>query len=328
MMERRASKTTPDSAWRAALIDLKVFHPRDLDCVFQSPEMKDMTDTALHIQRRWSAAPRREKRPRPFLLGLLTLILLAPGPAAAQQKRVPDVPHEGLLVSFYNDPRPDRLVGYLSTFGKTSRNWDAYPALVGFFAVVFRTHPDWIDRLLPAECDSNVAEAIAAALRLAGKAAIPASIQTCLGPTASDSRLKAELAGLPSRLEDLRILKPTHLDILWGASFASGEARYPLMIAEYFAQTANRSEPIAIDVAMTSIAFSGGPRDIIGQLRGKYGDALAREIVFAATALWALRSNAQRHTFVDKVVATYIDEHPGTYATKALSVVRPAPSRP
>jgi hypothetical protein len=287
-----------------------------------------MTDAALHIQRHWPAAPRRKKRPRLFLLGLLMLILLAPGSATAQQNRVPGVPHEDLLVSFYNDPRPDRLVGYLSTFGKTSRNWDAYPALVGFFAVVFRTHPDWIDRLLPTECTSNIPEAIAAALRLAGQAAIPASVQTCLSATASDPRLKAELAGLPSRLEDLRILKPTHLDILWGASFASGEARYPLMITEYFAQTANRSEPIAIDVAMTAIAFSGGPKDIISQLRGKYGDALAREIIFAATALWALRSNAQRHTFVDKVVAAYIDGHPGTYATEALSVVRPAPSRP
>jgi hypothetical protein len=292
-----------------------------------------MIGRALHAQTRsrrsqLPAAPRRNRRPSLLLLAVLILILWEPGSAAAQQNKAPGGPHEDLLVSFYNDPRPDRLIGYLTTFGKTFRNWDAYPALVGFFAVVFRTHPDWIDRLLPAECDSNVPEATAAALRLAGQSGIPTSIQTCLNAANSDRRLKAELAGLPSRLEDLQILKPTHLDILWGASFASGDARYPLMITGYFAQTANRSEPIAVDVAMTAIAFSGGPYDVIGQLRGKYSEALARDIIFAGTALWALRSNAKRHPFVNKALATYIDQHPGTYATKAVSAVRPALRRP
>src|SRR5437870_1995220 len=126
-----------------------------------------MIGTAVYLQtisrlRQWTAAPPKKRR-RLFVLGLVLLVLLAPGSAATQQNRAPGGPHEDLLISFYNDPRPDRLIGYLTTFGTTFRNWDAYPALVGFLAVVFRTQPDWIDRLLPAECDSNVSQAIASA---------------------------------------------------------------------------------------------------------------------------------------------------------------------
>src|SRR3979411_1715275 len=52
----------------------------------------------------------------------------------------------------------------------------------------------------------------------------------------SDATLRAELANLPLRLEDMRIAAPTHLDILWGASFASGDERYARMIADFFAR--------------------------------------------------------------------------------------------
>src|ERR1700716_2132900 len=52
----------------------------------------------------------------------------------------------------------------------------------------------------------------------------------------SDATLRAELANLPLRLEDMRIAAPTHLDILWGASFANGDERYARMIADFFAR--------------------------------------------------------------------------------------------
>ena len=70
---------------------------------------------------------------------------------------------------------------------------------------------------------------------------------------ARDDTLRAEFAILPARLEDLEIATPTHLDILWGASFASGDGRYARMIIDFFAETANRSEEIAIDVAKVAM---------------------------------------------------------------------------
>jgi hypothetical protein len=247
-------------------------------------------------------------------------------PALAQQ---PAPRQDGLteeqFTYFYRDPRPARLVGFIEKYDAppVERKWDAYPPLVGFFAVIFRKHPDWIERLVPARLNARMGETVTAAIQLAGNPAKAASLRPRLAQAGSDAQLKGEYARLASRLEDLRVVMPTHLDILWGASFASGDGRYAGMIIDFFARTANRSERIAIDVAQTAIALMGGPKESVRELRGRHGDDLAREIIYAATALWALQSNARQHPFVDEVVAKYVQEHGGTPAEKALSALRP-----
>jgi hypothetical protein len=125
----------------------------------------------------------------------------------------------------------------------------------------------------------------------------------------------------PFRLEDMRVVTPTHLDILWGASFASGEERYVRLIIDRLAATANRSELIAIDVTRTALAMWGGPQEIVGQLKGKYGEKEAYDIIVAATAAWALGSNARRHEFVEKAMKTYKAEHAGSHVAKVLLVL-------
>ena len=107
------------------------------------------------------------------------------------------------------------------------------------------------------------------------------------------------------------------------AAFASGDGRFVRMIVDFMAQVANRSENVALDVAQTALTMMGAPSDIIGQLRGRHGDVTALEIVFAATALWALKSNAREHQFVERVIAGYVTDNPGTLATKALSALAP-----
>jgi hypothetical protein len=232
-----------------------------------------------------------------------------------------------LFINYYGDPRPERLVGFLDRYGKNA-DWNAFPPAVGLYAVVFREHPDWIDRLMPSQFDARTADAVDAMLQLSGNSRLQQALKSRAGQAGHDARLQAELANLPSQVTDIRIVTPTHLDIFWGAFFASGDARYVRPIIEFMAQTANRSEPIALDLAATAVAMSGGPKEILGQLKGKYGDALAREIVFAATATWGLGANARRHQKVAEAMAAYVSEHPGTNATKVLSVVRPraAPS--
>jgi hypothetical protein len=192
-----------------------------------------------------------------------------------------------------------------------------HPLLLAF---VFRANPDWIDRLVPAQLDAKTAATIAAALRLSGHATKLESLQSRFKAAGLDPRLLHEFAGLPSRLEDLRISTPTHLDILWGASFASGDARYAQMIIEFFAQTANRSELIALDVAQAALAMAGGPKDRMPKLREKYGDDQARQIIFAAVALWGLQSNARQHAFIGQAAKKYVDDRAGTHASKALGV--------
>lgn len=87
---------------------------------------------------------------------------------------------------------------------------------------------------------------------------------------------------------DIQIARPTHLDIFWGAFSSSGDERYVRRIIDFLAQTADRCEPIAMDIARTTVAMSGGPKEIYGQLKEKYDQALGMEIVFAAAAGWAL----------------------------------------
>lgn len=230
------------------------------------------------------------------------------------------------FLTFYSDPRPERLNAFFEKYAAAATDWNAFPPMVGFYAAVFRKYPDWIERLLPARLNARSADTIDAALKLAGNESARRKLKARLEGAGHDPSLQAELANLPSQLTDIRIARPTHLDICWGAFFASGDERYVSMIIDFLAQTANRSEPIAIDIVAIVLAMTGGPREILGQLKSKYGEEPAREMAFAATAAWALAANSRNH---DKVAATmdaHVSGHPGTPTSKLLSVLlrRPA----
>lgn len=264
------------------------------------------------------------------ITAVLALLLTIGASHAEPISQTPDQTSDNeLFLYYYRDPRPERLVGYLERYARNT-DWIAFPPVVGLFAVVFREHPDWTDRLMPSHFDARSADTVDAALQLSGNSALKQALRSRINQAGHDARLQNELANLPSQIIDIRVARPTHLDILWGAFFASGDERYVQRIIDVLAQTANRSEPIAMDVARTTVAMSGGPRDILGQLKGKYGDVLGFEIILAATAGWALGANGQRHDKVANTITAYISEHPGTNTTKVLSVLRPrsAPSRP
>jgi hypothetical protein len=252
----------------------------------------------------------------------LSLILIANFASAQQAPGVSDATRE-LSTYFYKDPRPERLVGFLQAYARQvpPERWHAYPPVAGLLTFVFRAHPDWIDRLVPAQLDAQTAATIAAALRLSGHAPKLEGLQPRLRAAGLDPRLVHEFAGLPSRLEDLRISTGTHLDILWGASFASGDARYLRMILDFFAQSANRSELVALDIAQAALVMAGGPKDRMPtNLREKYGAEQGRQIIIAAAALWAMQSNARQHAFIEQELKKYIEDRTGTYAAKALAV--------
>jgi hypothetical protein len=229
------------------------------------------------------------------------------------------------MMYFYADPQVERLVGFVERYDSaaTEANLGAYPALAGFLAAVFRAYPDKIERLVPAQLTPRSASAIAAALRLSGNEAAVEKFKARLTQAGFDSRLQAEFAGLPAKIEDLRIQSGGHLDLLWGATFATGSDRYANMILDFFAKTANRSEPIAIDLAKTILSHFGGPKDILPQLRGKYGDPLTIEIIVASSAGWALISNSRQHPVVQSAVTAYMQSNPSSLATKVLSSFQP-----
>jgi len=240
--------------------------------------------------------------------------------AHAQQKQAD--PDAQLLTYFYKDPRPERLVGFAERYQLRSNadKWSAYPPLVGFFAAVCTRYPIEFEGLVSLDLKPKMATAIAAAVRLCNNEAIATKLLPALQRNGADKDLIAAFAAVPAKLDDVRITTPTHLDILWGASFASGDARYVATIVDYLEQTTNRSESTALDVAQTVLAMAGGPKEILGQLREKYGADGARQIIYSASALWALQSNAKQHEFVKQCVMRYDADHPGTPATIALSV--------
>lgn len=260
------------------------------------------------------------------ILGLAGICLsLVVCPAFGQKERsVSTQDLVTLATYFYKDPRPERLDGFLDKFeaAPEARRLQAYPPVAGFLAVVFRASPDWIEKLTPTSLTPEMADTLVAALRLSGNSVIPDDLQARIQLAGSDEQLRSDFSRLPDKLEDLHIATPADLDILWGAAFASGDTSFILMIASFLAETANQSEQVALDVAKTARAMMGGPKDILHELRGKYGDQGARQIVYAAAALWSLTSNAKRHAFVDQAVTSYISDHLEEPAAKALSALR------
>ena len=50
-------------------------------------------------------------------------------------------------------------------------------------------------------------------------------------------------------------------------------------------------------------------------------------MIFSASALWALQSNARQHAFVSQIVTEYVADHPGTPTVKALTAMMPKDKR-
>lgn len=221
------------------------------------------------------------------------------------------------VLFFYQDPKPERLVELVADLQRLSPDWNAYPPVAGLLSIAFTQHPDWIDRIVPATPDAKMASTLTAALRLAGQPGKAAQLQSKF---AGDGQLNVEFSGLPTRLDDLQIVTPTHLDIVWGASFADGDARHVRAIIDFMAATANTSDVVAIDIAKTAIGIGGGPKDTLLGLKARYGDATATRMIYAGVALWAIRTNAFEHPYVKEAVNRYLRDNPGTPTGKALAV--------
>jgi hypothetical protein len=121
----------------------------------------------------------------------------------------------------------------------------------------------------------------------------------------TDENLRKQLKELPSSLRDLVASRSLHLDILWGASFASGDRLYVRKILDYFAATADRSLDVAIVVAHASAWMSGSRRYPLKKLLSKYDHSESMEIIRAASALWSLKSNARKHSFVHEALSDF-----------------------
>ena len=255
------------------------------------------------------------------LLVAAAFVLATLAPGLAQRAGIPPpFPAAGPIIArFHQDPRVERLDGYLQGLVNSPKDWSDYPVLVGFFAASFRRHPDWIEKLLPAQFDAKTGDAIAAALRLAGQNSITPALRVRLATPGHDDKLNSELAGLPSRLEDVPLATATHLDIVWGAFFATGDMGYVRRILDVFAHVANGSDAVALDVTRLTVAMGGGSKDGLEQIKARHDRATLRMIVHASTAEWALIANAQNFPAVKQLLESYVAQQPDKPAAKSLS---------
>jgi tetratricopeptide (TPR) repeat protein len=120
---------------------------------------------------------------------------------------------------------------------------------------------------------------------------------------------------VPASLDAVVATGPREFDLLWGASFASGDPRYCLKILDHFVGVAN-VDGNAED--MITIARNIGTGADLHWVVAKRGADKGGALIAQSTALWALNSNAHQHEFVRNAVGQYIAQHPGEPASKAL----------
>jgi hypothetical protein len=236
---------------------------------------------------------------------------VAVSPVRAEQA---DPVSEADVTYFYRNPSPARLaqlMAYFNTIAESGKPF-AQPPLIGFLAAAFQKYPGDIDTLIPADLSLPMLEIVEYSLRLArqdAKARLIAERLKSRGAAAPD------FTDVPASLDALTAAGPAEFDMLWGASFASGDPRYCSKILAQFAAVAN-VDGNADD--MLAIAKTAGTGADLHWVADKRGVDKARELTGMSSALWSLNANAQQHAFVRKVVSDYIQAHPAEPASRAL----------
>jgi hypothetical protein len=251
-----------------------------------------------------------------FLAGMFTpgRVSWIVSPAWAAEVAQTATVSEADLTYFYKAPSPERAARVLTYFDslRAAEKAGVRPPLMGFFAAVFQLYPADIDKIIPGSISPQMSGLVAISLQLAGQ---QAKAQSRVAALKSKNDEAPDLASIPSSLDAIEAIGPNELDLLWGASFASGDPRYCSKILARFAGTANVGDNADDLVRLARNRESGSDQQWIVEKRG--GDK-ARELIVVSTALWALRSNAQQHVFVRQVLQQYVAGHPGEPATKAL----------
>jgi len=215
---------------------------------------------------------------------------------------------------FYKNPSPARLsqlMAYFNTLAQSGKPF-VQPPMIGFLAAAFQKYPGDVDNLISADLSLPMLEIVEYSLRLAGQHAKARSI---IDRLKSRGAAAPDFTDVPSSLDAMAATGPTEFDMLWGASFASGDPRYCSKILARFAHIANVDGNADDILAIAKAAETGADSHWVVDKRGV---EKARELSNIATALWALNSNAKQHEFVRKVVGDYIQAHPTEPASKTL----------
>ena len=221
------------------------------------------------------------------------------------------------LTSFYQAPSParrQRLLMHLDAL-RVAEKRNSQPLLIGFFAGGLLRYPAALDQMIPGALSPQMSGLLAVSLQLAGQ---QAKAQSLVATLKSRDAIVPDLARTPSRLDAVQAVGPADFDLLWGASFATGDPRYSSRILARLAGIANAGDTADDLVHLVRNTENGEDQQWIVAKRGRDG---ADELLSASTALWSLHSNALRHAFVRDVVNHYVTAHPDEQAAKALTAL-------
>jgi len=219
---------------------------------------------------------------------------------------------------FYREADPTKVAPLLAEFNASPAIMApaAFPAMIGFLAVLFAKYPNQVDAMIPPDLAPRLQGAVAVALYLAGRADKAREIADRIKSAGLGT---VSFENVPKTLDTVEARVPNDFDVLWGASFASGDPRYCLKILDRFAAFANVDGHAEDTVAVIKARAANAD---LRWLLEKRGEASARDIVLMASALWSLDSNARQHEFVRSALDSYIKSHPDTPASQALLALR------
>jgi hypothetical protein len=142
--------------------------------------------------------------------------------------------------TFYRSPNlqevPD-LVSRWAASASAQRN-DGIPPMVGFVAGLAVKYPDKIMSMFPASLSPKGRHVAVLGVRVGGLKDRAQQLARSYG-WSEEEIAKAGQGGV---IQSVRITSANDLDILWGASFASGDARYVRQILDFYAGVVNRKE--------------------------------------------------------------------------------------
>jgi len=236
-------------------------------------------------------------------------------PAAAQQPQ-PAAPQLPRIDRYYE--KPFDVVTFLRAWEKAGRL--GADAVLGFLAGVFTKHPKEVARMADVGLERAGQIIIVQALRFAQKTPEARAFTEKWGWSKEDIANIAPVAPLAQTRPE----QPNHFDTLWGAAFATGDAAYVRPIYDYYAGVTREPDIEIDDLVAIVVAQSKSNREAMDRIAAKYPRERLRWLVYGASAMWSLDSNAQQHKFVAAALEQYKKEAPDSAATKGLIALHAA----
>ena len=252
------------------------------------------------------------------LLLAATLSPLSPQEARESPATQLNVRELGSALSHYYE-KPFDIAEFLVKWEQSGA--PARDGVMGFLAGVFATKPDEIAKVTAATNLGPTAQtAVVQGLRLADRYAEASGAASGWGW--SKSQIEAITPARPLRQTTAEY--PRTFDVLWAASFATGDAAYVRPIFNYYTSVAAQDGIDAQDIVTIVVARRSANKEAVQAIAKKYPRETFQKVVFASTALWSLESNARQHKFVAAALDQYLKAEPNSPVAKGVNEVRAA----